>query len=59
MARRPHGHDHDEPDPLVSVTPMATVPDKSGNSPFNNEPHIIPPLRKAPETPATPHPYNG
>jgi hypothetical protein len=38
---------------------MATVPDKSGNSPVGVEPHIIAPQRKVPETPATPHPFNG
>lgn len=37
---------------------MATVPDKS-NVGKGVDVHIIPPLRKNPETPATPHPYRG
>ena len=37
---------------------MATVADKSGNTPYVDK-HIIPPGRKVPETPATVHPFNG
>jgi hypothetical protein len=37
---------------------MATVPDKSNNV-KGVDPHIIPPLRKVPETPATVHPFKG
>ena len=37
---------------------MATVPDKSGNTKYIDV-HIIPPLRKVPETPATVHPFKG
>lgn len=37
---------------------MATVPDKSGNTKYIDK-HIIPPLRKKPETPTQQHPWNG